>query len=1131
MALLSIRLLGTLQVTLAGEPVRGFESDKVRALLAYLAVEVGHPHRREKLAGLLWPERPEKAARANLRQALSNLRRAVGDAQTIPPFFEVTRQTIQFNRASDAWIDAVALADLLSTDADPPRLEAAIDLYRGHLLEGFSPAGSAPFEEWVLLTREQLARQVLLALRRVVAFHTDRGAHEQALHYVWRQLELEPWEEQGHRQAMRLLAALGQHKAALSQYGALRQTLSEELGVEPEDRTTALYREIQGGFRRALQPRRPPHNLPALLTPFVGRTAELAAIQARLQEPGCRVLTLLGPGGSGKTHLALKAAWEMLSQGRAKTVEQGIYFVALAALQSPQAIVPAVAEAVGLALQETGKPEQQLFDFFDQKRMLLILDNLEHLLPAVGWIVELLRSVPNIRLLVTSQARLNLQAEHVFRLGGMELPDQELLASGGSVKEIAGYGSIALFADGAARVRPDFRLTASNAPHIVRICQLVDGLPLGILLAAAWTEKLTPLQIAARLSADLAQGLDLLEAGWQDVPERQRSMRAILAHSWRLLSRREREILENLAVFAGGFTRRAAAEVARAQSRDLQALLHRSLLSRSEASRYKMHELLRQYAAERLAQRPPAAHAAGKRHGRYYAHALRCWAADLRGEGQPGPGPATALAEMQTEIQNAQAAWRWAAERADVEKLEQAAEGLCLFFEWQARYAEGEAACRLAAERLAETTPQTSRVLRLLARLLAWQGAFAHHLAGPEGALALLDRCLGLLKTANLADEETRPERALALWHRGRVLDSFDRQGARKAYEECLALYREDGDPWGMANALAALGGVAWNLGDYDLADQHHRASLALRRLIGDKRGIAHSLMAVGVTSLYQGELTEAEGLVREGCALRQELGDLRGMADSYRHLGVTLLLLGAFADASSLLERSVAIYADLGLRFGLEVAMLGEAQLHLGNYDAAQDQVRVALALARSTGYRRGLGYSRLVGAQVALAQDDYATAHGLAQESCQTYAEIGQWEEHCRALVVLGYARRGLGLRPWAAADLHDELQKAAVNRAFIPLLWGLPALALLLADSGQTQRAAEAYSLAMCYPAVARSRWLEDVVGRQLEGAGVASSDAQQVAGQAVSKAGRLAAEAGDLGAAVQEVLAWIGPGLGG
>ena len=245
---LSLSTLGPFQVTLDGAPVAAFESDKVRALLAYLAVETNRPHTRDKLAALLWPERPNQDARKNLRYALSNLRKAVKDSQATPPFLHISRQTIQFNSSSDAWVDATAFATLLGTPTQTVRdLETAVDLYRGEFLEGFSVGDSVPFEEWVLFKREYLCRQVLSALHRLAATYERRGEYGRALPYAWRQVELEPWQEKGHRQLMRLLALSGQRGAALAQYEVCRRALAEELNVEPAPQTTRLYEQIRDG--------------------------------------------------------------------------------------------------------------------------------------------------------------------------------------------------------------------------------------------------------------------------------------------------------------------------------------------------------------------------------------------------------------------------------------------------------------------------------------------------------------------------------------------------------------------------------------------------------------------------------------------------------------------------------------------------------------------------------------------------------------------------------------------------------------------------------------------------------------------------------------------------------------------
>jgi DNA-binding SARP family transcriptional activator len=248
MARLSLSLLRPFQATLDGEPVTDFESNKVRALLAYLATEADRPHRRERLAGLLWPEWPDRAARNNLRYALSNLRQAIGDRQAKPPFLHTSRETIQFNSASDVWVDVTAFTRLLEGETQTvPELEEAVALYGGEFLEGFSLGDSAAFEEWTLFKREQIGRRVLSALRRLAATYEEQGEYERALPYAWRQVELEPWREEAHRQLMRLLAFNGQRGAALAQYEACRRALAKELEVEPATETTRLYEQIRDG--------------------------------------------------------------------------------------------------------------------------------------------------------------------------------------------------------------------------------------------------------------------------------------------------------------------------------------------------------------------------------------------------------------------------------------------------------------------------------------------------------------------------------------------------------------------------------------------------------------------------------------------------------------------------------------------------------------------------------------------------------------------------------------------------------------------------------------------------------------------------------------------------------------------
>ena len=385
MARLSLSLLGSFQLTLDGKPVTGLASNKVRALLAYLAVEAGHPHRRDALATLLWPERSDSVARTNLRNALSNLRRAIGDSQSPEPYLLVSRDTIQFNLASDQWVDVITFEACVAAGGSeagspiddqsaPESLERAVALYRGSFLEGFSLKGCLAFDDWSLVVRERLRRLELAALGRLAQHYEQRGDTVRALEATRRQVEMEPWQELAHRRLMRLLALDGQRAEALVQYERCRRILRLELGVEPEPETVALHARIRDGAELHAVGASPPHNLPAQLTPFVGREREMVEITTRLRDPVCRLLTLVGPGGCGKTRLALEATATQLAD-----FADGVFLVSLAPLRSIDAVVPALAAALGIT--STSDPRQQLLGYLREKHLLLILDNFEHLLP------------------------------------------------------------------------------------------------------------------------------------------------------------------------------------------------------------------------------------------------------------------------------------------------------------------------------------------------------------------------------------------------------------------------------------------------------------------------------------------------------------------------------------------------------------------------------------------------------------------------------------------------------------------------------------------------------------------------------------------------------------------------------
>ena len=541
---LALSLLGTVAITLGGERVSGQMPAKSQALLCYLAA-TGRRHSREKLAGLLWGDKPEARANASLRKALSSLRGVFGNALII------SRQTVAFNRESAYWLDVevfeTAVAEGAPAKEELQALREAVDLYRGEFLEGFSIRQAPGFEEWVLGERERFRQLVIQTLQRLSEAYAVRGEVDAGIEYTNRLLVLEPWQEEAHRQLMTLLARSGQQTAALAQYETCRRTLAEELGVEPLPETQALYHRLKTRRETA------PHNLPTQITPFVGRQNELAQIADYLSRDDCRLLTLIGMGGIGKTRLALQAAGQALD-----AFDHGVYFISLAGISSAEFLVPTIIEVLEYPQSGAADPKSQLLNYLKQQEMLLVLDNFEHLFSSSGGdgsgpklVLEMVRVAPKLKLLVTSRERLNLQAEWLLTLEGLPYPPAE-----------AGFGeetfeAVELFVQSAQRVRPGFSLPG-EWPEVVRICRLLEGMPLGIELAATWVSMMS----CAEIAQELSRGLDLLSTTLHDLPARHKSLEAVFDHSWQLLSEPERDLFKKLSVFQGGFSRQAAKEVA-----------------------------------------------------------------------------------------------------------------------------------------------------------------------------------------------------------------------------------------------------------------------------------------------------------------------------------------------------------------------------------------------------------------------------------------------------------------------------------------------------------------------------------------------------------------------------------------
>jgi serine/threonine protein kinase/predicted ATPase len=843
------------------------------------------------------------------------------------------------------------------------------------------------------------------------------------------------------------------------------------------------------------------HNLPTQPTPFIGREAELAEV-ARLLSTShrsdgspdpVRLLTILGPGGMGKTRLALAAASAQLD-----AFPHGVYFVSLAALQSAQAIVPAVAEAMSFSfyvnargLLETN-PRQQLLDYLRQKRLLLVMDNFEHMLEGADLVTDILSAAPEVKILATSRIRLNTQGEQVFYLSGMEFPDWE------TPQDALEYSAVKLFMQSARRVQPAFELQADNLRYIARISRLVQGMPLAILLAAAWVDVLSLEEIAS----EIERSLDFLQTEMRDVPERQRSIRSVFEYSWNMLTQPEQEVFQALSVFRGGFTRQAAQEVTRASLRELMSLVNKSLLHRTPAGRYEIHELLRQYAADRLDQNPAISEAVHDLHCMYYTQALERWQGNLKAGRQR-----LALEEMNREIENARAAWTWAVKHLQIERLGRSLEALYMFYLQRIRYLEGEAVCREAVEALETVVSQplqpvisevagasTLEAAWLLARIRNRQGYFVWWLGPSEPAQYLFNQSWGLLDEIEALNRDmpgidTRPERGFILWRR--AWEGY-REDTRQFYEQSLAIFREVGDRWWTALILSDYGQANHDVGFYPKAREILKECLEIRRSLGDQLGVADSVGRLCRTAWVQGSLEEAETLASEGLTIAREIGDPAALVQGLRDLGETSMRIGKFRDGLQLLEECQSVASDLGheLNFLLIDMFLCEAQAHLGLYEQGLAHAQNACNHFTDYEFSWGIGFSHYGLGLALLGQGKYGQAQAILETALPFFRNISQQDNLGWVLALLGYASlaqdKAGTVRPseQAKAYILEALQVGSEIGAFFPLLYAMPAAALLLAVKGQPERAVEIYTLASRYRFVSASRWFAEVAGKQIE-----------------------------------------------
>jgi predicted ATPase/DNA-binding SARP family transcriptional activator len=931
--------------------------------LLYRIAAAAQPVPREQLGFLLWPESTEPTARRNLTVLLTQIRRALPR----PDLLVTLDDAIGLDHAAME-TDTAILAKLIPHATSAGQLDLlanALRQYRGPFLDGFALPDSAEFDAWASQERQVWERRYLDTLAVLVEGYAAAGAYPAAIDAAQRALAIDELAEDMHRRLIMLYAAAGNRTAAMRQFEQCIVVLERELGVDPLPETRAAYEAVRDGRyedtrlgdNQTIRPgdREMGHSpspllpvspspslpissgrLPAPPNPLIGRSAEVAAVAALLQDTDMRIVTLSGPGGSGKTRLAIQVAWDLRER-----FADGVIFIPLAPLHDPSLVIDTIAQACGIQAAGSAALGDTLRSYLRGKQLLLVLDNLEHLLPAAVEMAELTAAAADLRILVTSRSVLNLSGEQIFSVLPLPLPELSRLPP---PAELAMQPTVALLLARTRAHTPAFQLDASNAADIAAICVRLEGLPLAIELAAARLKALSPGALLKRLDHRLL----VLDRGPRDLPDRQRTLRAAIEWSYRLLDLHVQRLFEHLAVFAGGWTLDAAEEICavgdlRYSVLDgLQTLLDSHLISLEFASadqpRFAMLETIREYALERL-----RAHGgeplARSRHAIYF-----CRFAE-----RSAPGYHSAdIAAADRDYHNMHAALHWAFEAGEHELAARIVSAVFWYWDTRGLIEEGQSWIAQMLRRAA-TLPYPWR-----ARVPTYASYLAYRRGSPAEATSL---------TAMVIDDaQADPEdRALALRVTGlSALQADDTSSALQHFERALAFAQQHDLPAAVAAAQFNLGMVYLIQGQLDAAESMFWISYVPWEQQQHPRYAGVALLTLGYIAVLRGEPQQASTLLRDGLRLLI-------MAQEMTYLLYGLLACAGFATLQQRPLDAAALFGA-GTRHAehMRLAFVG------GALTLAQTQIEQARAQSDAQAFERALqhGRTRTLDEAVALAQ-----------------------------------------------------------------------------------------------------------------------------------------------------------------
>jgi predicted ATPase/DNA-binding SARP family transcriptional activator len=1080
--------LGSPQISLNGQTVE-FKRRKAVALLVYLAVE-RRSQSREFLSGLFWPEYNQSKAYAYLRRTLWEIKDALGD-----DLLEVTRVWIGIHSSVNFQTDINQFQELLQwvKDHNHPfvdfcndcinQLETAIHFYRGDFLSGFSLSGCPQFDDWQFLQSETYRRLYQDSLQNLVNALEQGGKTSEAIPYAQRWLAIDSLDERAHRKLMALYAKNQQRHAALRQFEQCQMVLKTELDLLPELETTELYNQIRTNSSQVNKGQRQvllsehdrkswldqilaspvqvayPTNLPRQWTPFVGRQSEISDICKSLEKLDCWLMTLTGMGGIGKTRLAHQVGLDVSA-----TFLDGVYFVSLEGLKSISALAPKIAETLGFSfLPQESSLKHQLTSFLRDKTLLLIFDNFEELISEADMLHQLHAEAANLKFLVTSREPLKISGEWVFEVPGLDFPE----SSSGPLDQILQIPAVTLFVQAAIRSSNNFLITEDNCRDVVAITRFVEGMPLGLEMAASWVNTLSPGEILSEIRSNL----DFLKTEMQDTPERQRSIRAVLDYSWNRLDPKDQSTLAGLSVFQGSFTRESAEKVVGISLPDFKKFIDCSFIRQKDYGRFQLHELQRQYAFEKLLQSPKKHKSARDRHAAYYCVAVSQW-----GDGLKGPDQVEFLSILLRETENIQAAWVWASTEKQIELIKRGLEGLCYFYLRTLRNHEGLNACQLGLSLLDEVETESESELK--ANLLAWKSLFCLNL---DETILAGESIKAALKM--MARFEEKHNHIAPLWARlfttKAIVENYlgNRESAIEYYDRAFAVYQQlqdfSGFSYLMLRALDTSGVTSAKTYQF-LSD-----AIQFKRKSGDLFNIAYlSYMYCMVVAYHLGQPVQAAALMQESFEIFERLGDSLSKEMSLVAVDPILNTNGRYDELLAVREKKLDYAQERGDRqtTGIYLAEVGENLCHLGKYSSAENHFRKSLLHIREgTPYQ--YAYRLCCLGEVLLVLGQFAESRDVFQESIDGM-KIGEKWGLGKAMAGLSIAAYKLGEKEKAWEIVQQALQYHYEGHTHYFSHFSLGAYAYLLSHQGNPLNGIEIYAMLDKQEFVRNSCWFADL-----------------------------------------------------